>query len=167
MTCFHIFHDKNSAFKPLPRIWGLMPPFTSRLAIAWTVLSCKVYCDRNAKKHISLVSSGSSQDKLQETPLILSHAAKLCQAAIVLTAPTVPKADSGFSRFAKVSSDGSVLAPKRCWTWKRRIGDAASDCRRCGFSANEAPCCSQLSSPTGNVENIYTDLDPEMMQPMY
>ena len=99
------------------------------------------------QRNISLVSSGSSQDKLQKTPLILSHAAKLCQAAIVLTAPTVPKADSGFSRFAKVSSDGSVLAPKRCCTWKRRVGDAASDCRRCGFSANEAPCCSQLSSP--------------------
>ena len=101
MTCFHIFHDKNSAFKPLPRIWGLMPPFTSRLAIAaWTVLSCKVYCDRNAKKHIF-----------------------------------------GVIRFITGQASGN------CWTWKRRIGDAASDCHRCGFSANEAPCCSQLSSP--------------------
>ena len=100
MTWFHIFHDKNSAFKPLTRIWGLMPPFTSRLAIAWTVLSCKVYCDRNAKKHIF-----------------------------------------GVIRFITGQASGN------CWTWKRRIGDAASDCHRCGFSANEAPCCSQLSSP--------------------
>ena len=52
----------------------------------------------------------------QMSPTPQGTSGKCNQASMELTAPTVPKADSGFSRFARVSSDGLVLAPNKWLT---------------------------------------------------